>query len=590
MTAGILTLAFLGIFGTDIGTSALPLLKSPAGPRASAMGESFTALADDATAIYWNPAGLAYVKDAQLFVSHQEWFADIRDEYVSAAFGRGAGKFGLGMCYSGSYKIEVWDPDNQRSPVWTTDNHTGFLALGYGFPIQDRYAVGVGAKLAADYLGTSEDYGGGAGLDLGFIAQPWPFLNLGVSGQNLGLAYYNRNGNIYALPSAARIGAAFRVTNFSLVSDVLLPLDNNPSFHLGGEYTALNTIIFRAGYKTGPQDLFSLGFLSGLCLGMGVHVGLFDVDYAFVPYGDLGSVHRVGVRTVFPARGYGSLKIMTFDARNKEPLAAEIEIAGIRQEKVAATRSGVVRLERLGEGWLRFRVSYPGYIPVRESLYSFGDRDQILNVELTKPGRGTIWGRVMDAVTQRNIAARVTYSGRSQDDFMVDSAQVSFVIKDLVAGSYVFKVYGPNEEYFAQTCTLVVSPNQVTNKDFLLLRKRQKIILKGVNFETGKAELRAEFLSNLDEAGRILVENPKIVVELGGHTDPREIKTPEYPSNWELSQARAEAVRKYLIEKFKIKPERLVARGYADTSPIASNDTEEGMAKNRRTEFVVLEE
>ncbi|HTW90477.1 MAG TPA: OmpA family protein, partial [bacterium] len=61
--------------------------------------------------------------------------------------------------------------------------------------------------------------------------------------------------------------------------------------------------------------------------------------------------------------------------------------------------------------------------------------------------------------------------------------------------------------------------------------------------------------------------------------------TAQYPSNWELSQARADAVRQYLITKWGIAPERLTAHGYGDTQPIAPNTTEEGMAKNRRTEF-----
>jgi chemotaxis protein MotB len=73
--------------------------------------------------------------------------------------------------------------------------------------------------------------------------------------------------------------------------------------------------------------------------------------------------------------------------------------------------------------------------------------------------------------------------------------------------------------------------------------------------------------------------------DLGGHADPREIATTTYPSNWELSQARAEAAKQYLVAKWGTAPERLAAHGYADTQPIAPNNTEEGMAKNRRTEF-----
>jgi flagellar motor protein MotB len=85
-------------------------------------------------------------------------------------------------------------------------------------------------------------------------------------------------------------------------------------------------------------------------------------------------------------------------------------------------------------------------------------------------------------------------------------------------------------------------------------------------------------------AGEVLTASRGIATELTGHTDPREIATAQYPSNLRLSQARADAVRQYLIKTRGIALERLVAHGYADTQPIAPNNTEDGMARNRRTE------
>jgi flagellar motor protein MotB len=117
------------------------------------------------------------------------------------------------------------------------------------------------------------------------------------------------------------------------------------------------------------------------------------------------------------------------------------------------------------------------------------------------------------------------------------------------------------------------------------VKRRLTVVLKGVNFKTGKADLRREFDSVPARAGEILKANPGMTVELTGHTDPREIATAQYPSNWELSQARTDAVRQYLTTKRGIAPARLTAHGYADTQPTASNNTDEGMARNRRTEF-----
>ena len=73
-----------------------------------------------------------------------------------------------------------------------------------------------------------------------------------------------------------------------------------------------------------------------------------------------------------------------------------------------------------------------------------------------------------------------------------------------------------------------------------------------------------------------------------GHTDNRPIRTRRFPSNWELSAARAAAALRFLVAKEKVAPERIRIAGYADTKPIASNDTAEGRKKNRRVEFVFV--
>lgn len=78
-------------------------------------------------------------------------------------------------------------------------------------------------------------------------------------------------------------------------------------------------------------------------------------------------------------------------------------------------------------------------------------------------------------------------------------------------------------------------------------------------------------------------------IEVQGHTDNVPISTATYPSNWELSAGRAGSVIRYL-EQLGIEPDRMQAAGYADTMPVASNDTRQGRAKNRRVEILVLRE
>ena len=105
-------------------------------------------------------------------------------------------------------------------------------------------------------------------------------------------------------------------------------------------------------------------------------------------------------------------------------------------------------------------------------------------------------------------------------------------------------------------------------------------------FETGKADLSPEAKTVLDKLHPIFLKIPnQIVVE--GHTDNVPITTSQFPSNWELSTARATQVIRYLIEEKNFPKERIAATGYGEYHPVAGNDTLEGRAENRRVDFVI---
>ncbi len=114
---------------------------------------------------------------------------------------------------------------------------------------------------------------------------------------------------------------------------------------------------------------------------------------------------------------------------------------------------------------------------------------------------------------------------------------------------------------------------------------RRKIVLRGVNFDFDKATIRPDGVVILEEVVVILKDEPAIDVSVDGHTDG--IGSEEY--NQRLSERRAQAVRDYLAHK-GISPSRLRTRGFGKSEPVASNDTEEGRAQNRRTELNVIGE
>lgn len=107
-------------------------------------------------------------------------------------------------------------------------------------------------------------------------------------------------------------------------------------------------------------------------------------------------------------------------------------------------------------------------------------------------------------------------------------------------------------------------------------------ILKGINFQPGSNKLTIDSHARLDEIVMILIDKQDMQIEIGGHTDS--IGKPA--SNLALSQKRAEAVVRYVVDK-GIQAERVSARGYGHTKPLADNDTEEGRHMNRRVELSI---
>ncbi len=109
----------------------------------------------------------------------------------------------------------------------------------------------------------------------------------------------------------------------------------------------------------------------------------------------------------------------------------------------------------------------------------------------------------------------------------------------------------------------------------------KKLVLEGVNFDNDQATLRPEAMATLDQMAATLKEWGNVKVEVAGHTDAR--ASDDY--NMKLSERRANAVRDYLVSK-GVAADRLTAKGYGESQPVADNETEEGRYKNRRVELI----
>lgn len=311
---------------------AAPFLKIGQGARASAMGESFTAIADDSTAVFWNPAGLAQLTRFQVQFTHNEWIEDFRHEYFGLA---GPWEGGWAVAYSildlGEF-AELDDTNQVTGNTFTVNDQ--LVQLGYGRAFLDQTVmVGAGAKLVREDLGDGVR-GTTASFDLGVIGVPlWsePRVTLAAVVENIG-------GELsgFGLPLTARVGVAWRKSGLlakaaeyghegerttdgvrgtatypweadgvsdglTLAADLVAPQKGRVEIHAGVEYWLAFAAI-RAGYRFRyPRN--DLGGASGATVGLGLRGHGFQFDYGFdasyAPYGDLGAASRFSVVVSF---------------------------------------------------------------------------------------------------------------------------------------------------------------------------------------------------------------------------------------------------------------------------------------------------
>ena len=312
---------------TKTGTTAAPFLKIGVGSRAMGMGGAFTATADDITAMYWNPGGLANVYASEATFNHVRWFADVNYDY--AAFSSHLGDIGkLGAFVS----VESMDDMLVRTedhPEGTGEYFTaGAMAVGisYARNLTDRFSIGFNAKYVREYLWNMS--ANGVALDIGTIYKI-PIFNefrLGASISNFGtkmklqgrdniyiVAPTGSTGNLintdiqldeYDLPLVFRVGVAadFIKTDDNRITaavDAVHPNDNTEYLNVGVEYGWNEMVFLRGGWKS----LFERDTEQRFTAGIGVQyriVGEFKVkvDYAYQDWGRLTNVHylSLGVR------------------------------------------------------------------------------------------------------------------------------------------------------------------------------------------------------------------------------------------------------------------------------------------------------
>jgi len=321
------------LFGGDVskvGVSAAPFLTIGVGARATGMGGAFVGTADDASALYWNPAGIARSKNMQAILMHSKWLADLRFDF--AGFSLPVGAFGtLGASLTaldyGDMMVRTTDQPEGTGEIFSSSDMA--FTLSFARSLTDRFSIGFNVKYITQRIwhesadGFALDFGtlfitGLHGLRIGAALTNFG-TDMRMEGKDL-LVFHDVDPNIignndrvpanlqtgaWPLPLTFQFGLAMEplqtpLHRLTIAADAIHPSDNTESLNLGLEYGFREMLFLRAGYR----DLFLRDAEQGLCLGAGFasrNIGnvLFQLDYAYADFGRLENAQRFSFSLAF---------------------------------------------------------------------------------------------------------------------------------------------------------------------------------------------------------------------------------------------------------------------------------------------------
>jgi hypothetical protein len=309
--------------GQRAGISAFQFLKLGIGARAVAMGESFVAVANDASALYWNPAGLVQAGASEAFVSHTEYVADIRHDAVGAMY-RFTDADAAGVTLS-SLHMKDMEITTETQPAGTGRFFSfGDFGVGltYARKMTDQFSVGATVRYVEETLDVLKmrsvmvDLGTYYWTGLGTARFAVVITNFGADVTPAGSAPQLAGGEVrtfqsFSLPTIFKLGVAFdpvATEDQRLTASVQLnhPNDNAENVRLGAEYAWQNTFFLRGGVKRtigqrllGADETSEESFSAGAGVRVTMGFTTMGADYAFASFSRLGSVHRITVSMTY---------------------------------------------------------------------------------------------------------------------------------------------------------------------------------------------------------------------------------------------------------------------------------------------------
>lgn len=279
----------------NAGKTSAVFLKLPVGARASAI-QAFSAISDDPSAIYFNPAGLTQLHSLQLLFMHNEHFQNIKHNFFTFVT---PFKYGnVGAAFIGLFLPEMEKRTWAVEPTLYADvtepegyftAHSFAFMLSFARKIKNRISTGINIKYISESIYTYSAWT--VAIDMGMMYR-FNSIRVALTGKNIGfpIKFLERST---PLTSSINLSASNNFfANLNTAIELQLQNDNFPFVVLGLEYKPIYFLSFRGGYRyrfNGNE----LGGLHGLALGMGISFyGLF-FDYSFTPYEKLGASHKL---------------------------------------------------------------------------------------------------------------------------------------------------------------------------------------------------------------------------------------------------------------------------------------------------------
>lgn len=295
--------------GQRAGISTLQFLKIGVGGRATAMADAFVAIADDASALYWNPAGLVFAKQNEVMFSHNQWLGDISQEFLGA-FYKFSSSDALGISLTALHMDDM-KVTNEVNPFGTGQYFSyGDVALTvtYSRKMTEQFSFGGSIRYVEETLDKLKMRG--VMIDLGTMY--WTGLGttrFAVTITNFGnelapdgevTLWGNRtesNWQSFSPPTMFRIGFAFEPwqndrNRLTAAIQLNHPNDNSENVGVGLEYSYNEILNLRGGYKV---NLDEQSFTAGAGVKLPLGIANVAVDYAFAQFSRLGSTHRFSI-------------------------------------------------------------------------------------------------------------------------------------------------------------------------------------------------------------------------------------------------------------------------------------------------------